>query len=170
MVKSIFSNQVALFQKWLDSNIMNFKYAPYIIDEKYDRSSFKFQGLTDEITLNVSDNNIDIIVEYPEKSVFDMLYNWEVETCQSADNRFYCGLCKQPQYYSSKEDLLQEHSFEELLKWVNVFTIHHHLFLLGKIKDGKFTFSAVEIIDVSDKSKILPEEYLIKRIPVVSGS
>jgi hypothetical protein len=80
--------------------------------------------------------------------------------------KFYCGFCKQPQYYSSKDELLQEHSFEELLKWVNALTGDHHLFLLGKIKEGAYTFTAAEIIDVSDKSKKLLKEYVIELNPV----
>jgi len=114
-----------IFSLWLEQNKKRFNHKPIFLRKKKKFVEYFFENINPMLKLIIytegyNEGEIDVVVNFKQEW-FDIIFNEDMIIMQNQIGLYYCELCE-PDYvkfYKNKEDLLAEHSFEEMLIWAN---------------------------------------------------
>jgi hypothetical protein len=116
------------FKEWLAKNGHRFNRKFKI--RNYDKGEsihIYFEDVTPELHCYISEGNVGTSVHFKGK-IWDFLEDFDYSIRRGRNRKYYCGMCMEPKYYATPQELLIEHSFENFLEWVNEnFTPFHVL-------------------------------------------
>lgn len=132
MVKMVqYCDVCVTFREWLAQNGHRFN-RKYKI-RNYDKGEsihIFFKDVTPELHCYVSEGNVGTSVHFRGR-IWDFLEDFDHAIRRGRNRKYYCGMCLEPKYYDTPQELLIEHSFENFLEWVNdKFTPFHVLELI----------------------------------------
>ena len=101
-------------------------------------------GASPFVLLHVARYGIDVSVE-PDGQCWDLLYSDEVPPAASGDG-VVCSLCDEPdrKVYRDDEDLLREHQFEPLFRWLIDDFARAERLELGMVPGGGATWAELK--------------------------
>lgn len=112
------------FMAWLDKNRDRFIAGPFIIDIQKCCVNLGFVGIRPEIGATIQYGRrygcISVYLMYRGRS-WDLLADYDVGPTRRSSGDHYCELCplEKRRLFRSRRELLSDHLFEPLLKWVN---------------------------------------------------
>ena len=114
----------AIFTNWFSHNHRKFKYLPGLINvsKTYDRVELWLSGdFATNLVFRMDERfHITLHVTYNHR-FWDILAEFDVDVKKTELGQYYCGLCE-PEYkafYSSRSELVEKHSLNPLLDWIN---------------------------------------------------
>lgn len=129
MVKMIkYCDVCDTFKDWLADNGHRFN-RKYKIRHYDKRESLRiyFEDVIPELHCYVSEGNMGTFVKFKGRC-WDLLEDFDFFIKRNRNRKYYCGICTEPKYYNTPQELLIDHSFENFLAWVNDhFTPFHVL-------------------------------------------
>jgi len=153
------------FRMYLAQNRDRFRMGLEITEQGKDTLELIYPGFIAEIRpfLAQRGSYVEITVNVHHKGeIWDCLASFEVEIKKSRTGEYYCGLCEADQKicYSSTEELIEVHCFEEFRRWSNRNILRKNCLALYGSRSGGTT-SARIITPGSTKQPVSPEETVI---------
>ena len=146
------------YDRWVKINRKRFKYPPYIIKSRKDFFVLRFFGIIDLITCCIKKSGqMSMFIDDNQGEYWDELREFDIVERKTKDGKYYCGLCKNAEYFPTRTALWEKHSFEDLLKWTNKFNIDSKICFWGKPDEG--FWGARLFMDIKERKEIY-ESYI----------
>lgn len=150
-----------VFYNWLSKNRASFRFQPVIVKKHKDYIRLRFMGISQKIGCVITPSGLNVYVNHQGKC-WDIVADFEVSECKSSEG-YYCGFCEpeKRKFFAAREELLAEHCFDGLLKWVNE-ELRESMWLYFFATDG---ITWVEIKEKDDS--MLENKNFVNTFPVV---
>ena len=106
----------------------------------------RFRGIDPSISVAIKENGfIEIYFRY--KGLCDILADFDLHVTYSSSKGYYCEECIDngtSEYFERAAMLMEKHSFEPLLEWVNSNLTGEHVILVLALDSGSVQASIVE--------------------------
>jgi hypothetical protein len=109
-----------IFKNWLSKNNRKFNHKLKVQENKKSLSA-QYEGIIPELIVIVFDNNIRIDIEHFDYP-WDTLRDFDLVEERNDKGQYFCKMCHDEgkrKTYKSLDELYQEHSFKDFLKWTN---------------------------------------------------
>lgn len=156
------------YDNWIRENHHRFKYSPFILESRKRCFTLGFKGLAPGICVTVCNHGhseLHILTRSGED--WDGLIDFSLAERKTYDGRYYCRLCITPEYYSSRKELWEKHTFEPMLEWINKLNEDQWIWLWGS--EGKGGWGANMIL-FSKISTFFTSKCFFEAFSVVAGT
>ncbi len=151
------------FDSWLKTNRQRFNCEPMARYKRYRRKRYiivRFRGRHHSISVGIRENG-SIEIYFGHKGFTDILAEFDVSVKYSSSKGYYCELCADNgthAYFETAALLMENHSFEPLLEWVNSNLTDDRVILVLATEDGSGEATIVE-----KKSSYTAKEWHVER-------
>lgn len=107
------------FCKWVKDNRMRFDHPPYIHFFTQRHFGVLFTGISPRILTIISKSGGNFVNVSLNGQMWDDLREFDANYARRSDGTYFCKLCKEPELFQSRQELLIRHSWEPMLEWMN---------------------------------------------------
>ena len=107
------------FWQWVENNRKRFRYPPckYFFTQR--QFAVRFSGISPRIFAVIGKNGGNFVEVFRNGQIWDGLTEFDAYYARQPDGKYYCKLCKEPESFPSRQELLIRHSWEPMLEWMN---------------------------------------------------
>jgi len=134
------------FEEWLNKNKERFNYPPIITKIRKDYFHFRFDHVTPKIHGSFNKIGFATIGIDHQEECWDLVMEFDCFPEKSDVGKYYCKECKsyleeqgkydEVKYFSSEDELLEDHVYEPLIKWANKYLTPEHKICIGGNKNS----------------------------------
>jgi len=107
------------FCRWVKANRNRFRYPPYIYIFTQRQFGVRFNGLSPRIFTIIGKNGGNFVLVSRKGQMWDGLIEFDAYYARRPDGTYFCKLCKEPELFPTRRELLIRHSWEPMLEWMN---------------------------------------------------
>jgi hypothetical protein len=154
-----------IFRQWVKENRERFNFQPYISFSTQRQFGVRFSKLTPRIYTVISKKGGNFIQVSRNGEMWDGLIDFDAFYDRRSDGKYFCKLCKDPEFYPSRQEFLIRHSWEPMLEWMNnTFTETTWLCLYES--DGGSTWVYLKQEDEAEQERT--NEHFVETFPVLT--
>ena len=107
------------FCQWAKDNKKRFRHPPYIYFFTQRQFGVRFSGISSRIFVVIGKNGGNFVEVFRNGEIWDGLTEFDAYYAKRPDGTYFCELCKEPEQFPSRQELLIRHSWEPMLEWMN---------------------------------------------------
>ncbi|MBT4605762.1 MAG: hypothetical protein HOC52_02255 [Thiotrichales bacterium] len=145
-----------IYDSWIGANIGRFRFPPRIVESRKQFFILQFDGIAPELSLTVHNDGQAIIFIHDRRGEYwDMITDFDVHEQRLPNGQYICLQCDNPRMYPSRTALWEDHTFEEMLVWINELTSNQYICLYGIPYETTWGAIKLEKEDVEKKENQL---------------
>lgn len=143
------------------------KYPICVYEKRKKGFKFKLQGVTQHIFFYISKTGrVEVWATFKDIGLYDILTDFDLIEKRDNSGKYYCDLCilKNREYYNTRNELWEKHSFEPLFHWINEkLTDSNYLcfFDYGKGQEAK-------IVDEIEYKQWMNNKNMVYSVPIIN--
>jgi hypothetical protein len=107
------------FRQWAKDNKKRFHHSPYVYFFTQYQFGLQFNRISPRVYTVISKSGGNFVQVSRNGLMWDGLIEFDAYYARRQDGTYFCKLCKEPDLFQSRQELLIRHSWEPMLEWMN---------------------------------------------------